>query len=174
MKKVILPADSDLSGLPVTDNTGLLIVRLLGTMPPVDRLALGIQLGARAVRVTAEPADLDRAIVAQPVEVLRGLAKRHFSRAALRQHELNQRDACYRALAGILPPKRGGYAIAQAIRAEMRRYRDGAWRFDRARPAPADPRRALMHRIFELDGGEIRSRGAITRALAATRSKSAL
>src|SRR2546430_269488 len=93
VKKVILPAD--LSDLLATGNTSSAIISLLDTMPAVDRAALGIAIRG-PVRVKVDPADLESTITAQPVEVLRSLAMRHLSKAALRQHELNQRDACYR------------------------------------------------------------------------------
>ena len=118
------------------------------------------------------PPDLDAAIAALPVEALRQLGTRRFSDAALRQQGLNQRDAAYRGLAALLPPAGSGYAIALAIRAKLRRYRDGPWRFEPGREAPSDPVRALMHRILTLDRGKIRSRHTIERALSGTRSKS--
>ena len=122
--------------------------------------------------------DLEAAIAAQPVEVLRRLARRHFSDAALRQSALDERDACYRtlgrALARALTPHRGFNATAEAIRKLMKHYRDdGPWRFQRGGPAPADPLMAVMHRALTLDP-EVRSRQTIGRALSATRSKSPL
>src|SRR5207248_692827 len=106
-------------------------------------------------------------IAAQPIEVLRGLAKRHFTDEALRQRELAERDNCYRMLARTLPPRVSGYAMASLIRATLMQYRDrGAWRFERDREPPADPVRALMYRILTLDDGAIRARSTIERALA--------
>src|SRR5438105_3244930 len=122
-KHVVLPEPS-LRESAANDNTSSVIVRLWRTLPAADQAAVRVLLGADppgAKHVSLlPPADLEAAIAALPVEELRRLAKRHFSDAALRQHELDERDWCYRAmgraLAKTLPPRRGFYGTAQAIR----------------------------------------------------------
>jgi hypothetical protein len=115
---------------------------------------------------------IEQLLAGQPVEVMKRLARGFFSAAALRDRGLAERDAGYRGLAAGRV-ETSGYATAKAIRGEVERYRDrGAWRFDRGRAAPADPRRALAHRILTLDDGRVRSRSTVERALAGVRSNS--
>jgi hypothetical protein len=118
------------------------------------------------------PVDLEQILARQPIELLKRLASKYCSPAALRDRSLAERDAAYRGLAaGSIGTS--GYAIQGAVRAFVERYRDrGAWRFDRGRAPPADPRRALAHQILTLDGGRVRSRSTVERALAGVRSNS--
>jgi len=136
--RVSYPGQSLAEIAAASDNSTTAIVGIWRTMPPADQAALGVVLGTRSTVERTDPANFDQALAAQPAETLRALAKRRFSRAALRQQELNERDACYRALAGALPPKRAGYARQRAIQAKLEAYRTGPWRFERDRPAPAD------------------------------------
>jgi hypothetical protein len=122
------------------DNTTLMIIDLWRSMPAPDQEALGTLLFDRPARVQAEVTWLEDILAGQPVAVLRPVRDRLLTDAALRLKQLNERDACYRALAGLLPAQRSGYALTQSIRREMRRYRDaGSWRFDKDRAPPADP-----------------------------------
>jgi hypothetical protein len=160
---------------PANDNTAEEVVAFVRGLPAPVQAQVRDALGW----APAPPANLEAAIAEHPVEALRRASARHFSLAALRQRMLDERDACYRALASSLPAQRSGYGLAEAIRKEMKRYRDdGSWRFDRGGAPPADPRKRLMHRILTLDQGNegpiIRSRQTIGRALAGTRSKTRL
>ena len=78
----------------------------------------------------------------------------------------------YRRLAAAGEQKQSGYAIGRAAITFVERYRQGSWRFGRGRQLPADPRWALAHRILALDGGSVRSRSTVERALAGFRANS--
>jgi hypothetical protein len=48
-------------------------------------------------------------------------------------------------------------AIARAVHSELKHYAKGLWRFERHGPAPADPKRGLMHRYLVLASANIPS-----------------
>ena len=173
LKKHIYRPDPTLAELAANDNTTTTIVRLWKTLPAPDRSALGLILASEAIRVRVSAANLEEVIAEQPIEKRRRLRDRHFSRAALRQSMLDERDACLRVLSDTLPPQPSGYAMAKQIAAELDHYqKDGSWRFDRNRAPPEDPKKAAMWRILTLDNETIRSRSVIEKALAGSRSKS--
>src|SRR5215207_9835633 len=99
------------------NNTTAAIVWLCSTMPAPDKEALGAMLFDQPpARVQAEVARLEESLAAQPVAVLRPVRDRLLIDAVLRLRELDERDACYRALATILPALRpGGYASTAEV-----------------------------------------------------------
>jgi hypothetical protein len=101
-----------------------------------------------------------------PVEVLERLARRFLSRSALRRRREAERAEAYRALVAGVPTMAPGRQLARALVEELARYQASAWRFERDRPPPADPRRAMMHRALTLGGGSVPSLSTARRALA--------
>jgi hypothetical protein len=105
---------------------------------------------------------IEQLLARQPVEVMQRLA-RHFTPSALISRRLAERNQKIRALAiGWLGT---GRELAREIHQDVRRYGAGGFRFERDRP-PADPRRAMMHRILVLSDGKAPSEPTIRRALA--------
>jgi hypothetical protein len=81
-----------------------------------------------------------------------------------RQRRLGDRDAAICALATQMAGA-SGRALAQNIARDLLRYATSGWRFERDEPPPADPARALMHRILTANG-KTPSLATIRRALA--------
>jgi hypothetical protein len=100
-----------------------------------------------------------------PVESLERLAP-YLAPSAIRRRRDEERNVCYRGLAAGLPPANRMRELARAIATEIGRYQHGRWRFEHGGPPPADPRRALMHRILTLDGGKILAPASLRRVLA--------
>jgi hypothetical protein len=61
--------------------------------------------------------------------------------------------------------------VAPRLASALRRYAASSWRFDRGRPAPADPMRAAMHAVLTATGGEPPGSEACRRALAGLTSE---
>ena len=107
----------------------------------------------------------------QPVEVLEELAAR-LSKSVLRRHRLDERDA---QLCGLVAGRveRSSRGLTNGIRVDLVRYAATAYRFDTGR-ALDDPRRAMMCRVLDLNGGKVPSKGMIRRALAGANFAAAL
>ncbi|MEA2757310.1 MAG: hypothetical protein QOJ54_3599 [Aliidongia sp.] len=101
-------------------------------------------------------------LVNMPVEGMVRLA-RHFKPLAIGRHRRGERDGNIRKLAAFYISS--GRGLAEALRQDCMRYAGSAWIFERDRPAPADPKRALMHRVLSLNGGKAPSDSTILRAL---------
>jgi hypothetical protein len=102
-----------------------------------------------------------------PFEVAERLARTHFSPSALRRRRLDERDAALRELAiGMMAKASTGESLARTIARELHRYASSAWRFERERPAPVDPPRALLYRILHLGSGHCPGQATVHRALA--------
>ena len=65
-------------------------------------------------------------------------------------------------------------SIAEAVHTEIERYRASAWQFERGRVAPADPRRAILHRVLTLTGGATPSVRTLRRMFAPVAKKTRL
>jgi hypothetical protein len=89
-----------------------------------------------------------------------------------RQRRLARRDELVRALAVLQLADNlvSGRQMAAALARALARYAAAGWRFERDRPAPADPRRALLWRILATNQGKAMSKGAVRRALAGSQS----
>jgi hypothetical protein len=98
---------------------------------------------------------IEEMIAALPVEDLERLA-RHFSPSALRRRRLDERADLILAYAGevlLRGGARSGRALAGEVATTLRRYEATAWRIDRERGAPRDPRHAILFRILQLGRG---------------------
>jgi hypothetical protein len=103
-----------------------------------------------------------------PFEVMLRLA-RWFTPAALARLRRKERDAALVELG--VDMLRGcqacsGLEIARQIRRALRRYNAAAFQHERFQPPADDPRRAALHRILSLSGGNVLSERAIRRVLA--------
>ncbi len=104
---------------------------------------------------------IEQLLVRQPVEAMERLA-RHFLPSALLRRRLAARNA---KICSIAVGRAGaGREIARGIHRDLRRYNAAGYEYERDRP-PADPRRALMHRVLVLSRG-VPSEHTIRRALA--------
>lgn len=105
-------------------------------------------------------ADIEARLASLPFEDLERLARRCFSRSALRTRRLAERDRAIRELASRLMPgllaAGGELTKARLEHAAMKRLRSygAAWPRERAKPMPDDPERALLYRIYQLNGGK--------------------
>jgi hypothetical protein len=110
------------------------------------------------VNAPNDPEPIEQLLVRQPVEAMERLA-RHFLPSALLRRRLAARNA---KICSIAVGRAGaGREIARGIHRDLRRY--NAAGYERDRP-PADPRRALMHRVLVLSW--VPSEHTIRRALA--------
>ena len=112
---------------------------------------------------------LDRLFAAAPVEELERLARRYFTPSALARRRLGERNLAIYRLAAVLLAGGGeasGHSLADRIAAEVGRYASSTWRHERDRTPPADPRRALLHRILVLGRGDFPGRHQLRRILA--------
>ena len=92
---------------------------------------------------------IEQLLVRQPVEAMERLA-RHFLPSALLRRRL---AACNAKICSIAVGRAGaGREIARGIHRDLRRYNAAGYEYERDRP-PADPRRALMHRVLVLSRG---------------------
>src|SRR4051794_28312812 len=131
VKVPILPFESN--------NSASAIKAIFTTMPAVDQAAL-----------------LTEQIAEQPVEVLEGLAARHFTRSALRRRRLDARDEDFRELARQIVADGGPVgdtALAREVRRHVERYEATAWPRERDGAEPADPSRAMLWRIPKANAG---------------------
>jgi len=109
---------------------------------------------------------LETVLAQLPVELIEVLASRHFQAGAITRRRNNQRDDCYRAMAQLHMPTASANALAAVVIAELSHYRSGRWRFERDGAAPANPHRALMHRILSLDRATILTARSVRAILA--------
>lgn len=116
----------------------------------------------------AAVAKVEAMLATLSVEAMERLA-RHFTPAALRSRRDRERNDLYAQLAA------GQWGNAEHIAAtvfqEIERYRGGAWRFERGRTRPSDPRRAMLHRVLTLSNGNALSVRSIRRLLSGVAKK---
>ncbi len=132
--------------------------------PPAKPLK---SLGVDSADFDLAAAALDRLSSAEIAE----LARRFCSASALRRRRLAERDAALRELAATAQLEPTGRATAAALATELGRYAAAAWRWERARPPPDDPRRALLNRALALNAGRAPSGETVRRALAGLAQK---
>ena len=104
-----------------------------------------------------DPAEIDAAdraleilFARASIEELERLARRYFSPSALTRRRLAERNALIRHLATEILAGGGeasGRGLGDSIATELGRYAASGWRVERGRTPPADPHRALLHRI---------------------------
>lgn len=94
------------------------------------------------------------------------LADRLAEPSVRRARRLAERDARIREFAVSYHPLLSGRGMATAVAVELERYARGGFRFERDRPAPADPRRGLLWRILHLNDGRNLSAARVRAALA--------
>ena len=120
-----------------------------------------------------DPIGLAGALIAGMSEAqVAQLSSRYLSPAALRQKRLAARDHAIRELVTLLPA-RSGRALANAVETEINRYAASAWRWECGRPEPADPDRALLHRVLTLSRGNPPRTDQVRRIIAGARSRGA-
>jgi hypothetical protein len=112
-------------------------------------------------------AELEQAIAALSADDRERLAH-HFMPAAIRRRRLDERDRLIRELAGetLRAGARSGRELAEAVAAALLRYAASAWRIDRERAAPGNPRHARLFGILRLGRGSCPGQAQCRRILA--------
>jgi hypothetical protein len=105
-------------------------------------------------------------LAALPVDELEEIARRHFSRSAIRRRLLDERNAAIRGFAlAIHVAGESARALAERTDSKLRQFGASRWRWLRDRPPPEDLESALAHRIFKANGDTAPGRSVIRRAL---------
>lgn len=82
------------------------------------------------------------------------IRRRWFTRSALRHGRSQARhDAIRDIAAGLFGNASSGRALARTVGTQLSRYAGSAWRHDKNREAPRDPRHLLLHRVLRLGDG---------------------
>jgi hypothetical protein len=102
-------------------------------------------------------AALESMLALLSVDELERLARKYFTRSAIRRRRLGERDAAYHAIAAELGDFPSALAMAAAVEKAARRYAASAWRiYDRGRPEPVGPPlRVALYRALTAGRGDV-------------------